>query len=95
MITHYGYSDGSGDYYITVDTDKCTGCGKCVKECPESALQMETMLIDLEDNIVASVTEEHRKKIKYTCACCKPEKNVAPCVLVCESKAIGCTWKVL
>lgn len=95
MITHYGYSDGSGEYYITIDTDKCNGCGKCVKECPQSALQLETMLIDLEDKWVASVTEEHRKKIKYTCASCKPESNKSPCVLACDMKGIKCTWKPL
>jgi ferredoxin len=93
VITHYGYSDGSGDYYITIDTDKCNGCGKCVKRCPQSALQLETMFIDLEDKTVASVTEEHRKKIKYTCSSCNPEGKNAPCVLVCDTKAIKCTWK--
>ena len=93
MITHFGYSDGSGEYYVIVDTDKCNGCGKCVKKCPQTALQLETIFIDLEDKTVASVTEEHRKKIKYTCASCKPEANKAPCVLACEAKAINCTWK--
>jgi ferredoxin len=93
MIMHYGYSDGSGEYYITIDTDKCSGCGKCIKNCPKSALQLETMFIDLEDKTVASVNEEHRKKIKYTCGSCKPESSSAPCVLACESKAIKCTWK--
>ena len=24
-IANYGYTDGSGDYYIIVDTDKCDG----------------------------------------------------------------------
>ena len=93
MITHYGYSDGSGDYYITIDTDRCNGCGKCVKQCPQSALQLETMLIDLEDKTVASVNEDSRKKIRYTCAACKPEANMPPCVFACETKAINCTWK--
>ncbi len=93
MITHYGYSDGSGEYYITIDTDKCNGCGKCVKQCPQSALQLEMMFIDLDDKKVASVTEEHRKKIKYTCSSCKPESNRSLCVLACETKAIRCTWK--
>ena len=93
VITHYGYSDGSGEYYITIDTDKCSGCGKCVKTCPNSALQLEEMFIDLEDKTVVSVVEEQRKKIKYTCSSCKPETNNAPCVLVCESKALNCTWK--
>ena len=93
MITYYGYSDGSGEYYITVDSDKCSGCGKCVKQCPQLALQMGTIFIDLEDKTVASVAEDHRKKIKYTCASCKPETSRSPCVLACESKAINCTWK--
>ena len=93
VITNYGYSDGSGDYYVTIDTDKCNGCGKCVKACPMSALQLEVMFIDLEDKTVASVTEEQRRKIKYTCAPCKPETNQAPCALACETKAINCTWK--
>jgi Fe-S-cluster-containing hydrogenase component 2 len=93
MITHYGYSDGSGEYYITIDTDRCNGCGKCVKVCPQSTLQIENMFIDLEDKIVASVSNESRKKIKYICASCKPENNRAPCVLSCEGKAINCTWK--
>ena len=95
MIMHYGYSDGSGEYYITIDTDKCSGCGKCVRRCPQSALQTESLLIDLEDKTVASVSEDHRKKIKYTCASCKPETNKSPCVLSCETKAISCTWKSL
>ena len=92
IIAFYGYSDGSGEYFIIIDTGKCVGCGKCVKQCPQSALQLETVLVDLEDKIVASLREEHRKKIKYTCSSCKPESNSAPCVLACESKAIKCTW---
>ena len=27
MIVHYGYADGSGGYYLIVDTDECDGCG--------------------------------------------------------------------
>ncbi len=34
MITHYGYIDGSGEYFIVVDSDKCVGCGKCITACP-------------------------------------------------------------
>ena len=34
MKISYGYSDGTGEYYITVDTGKCDGCGKCVEACP-------------------------------------------------------------
>jgi len=92
LITYYGYSDGSGEYYIVIDSDKCIGCGKCVQKCPQAALQLETEFIDLEDKTVAAVTEEHRKKIKYTCASCKPESNLTPCVLACEAKAVKCVW---
>ena len=30
MIANYGFKDGSGDWFIVIDTDKCNGCGKCV-----------------------------------------------------------------
>lgn len=94
VIIHYGYKDGSGEYFISVDTDKCNGCGKCVEVCPQGVLETRTMMIDLEDVIVAAVTEEHRKKIKYSCAPCKPEKN-PPCVVACELGAFTHTWKPL
>jgi ferredoxin len=93
LIVHYGYTDGSGEYYLTVDTDKCSGCGKCVKQCSQSALQLETAFFDLEDKTIASVKEEHRKKIKYTCSSCKPESKSVPCVLACDTKAINCNWR--
>jgi len=93
IITHYGYSDGSGEYYIVIDAGKCNGCGKCVKHCPQDALELITMMVDLEDELVAGVKEKHRKKIKYTCSPCKPESGRTLCVLACEHKAITCTWK--
>ena len=92
MITHYGYIDGSGEFYIVIDSDKCSGCGKCIQVCPQSALQLESMFIDLEDKTVASISENHRKKIKYTCSSCKPENGKTPCILACESQAIKTVW---
>ena len=92
IITHYGYSDGSGEYYIVIDAGKCNGCGKCVEQCPQGALELITMMIDLEDELVAAVTEEHRKRIKYTCSPCKPESGRTPCMLACEQKTITCAW---
>lgn len=94
MITHYGYCDGSGEYYIVVDSDKCNGCGKCVSACPQKALQLQSEFIDLEDKIVATVTEEHRKKIKYTCSSCRPETNGTPCIWACELKALSSVWNL-
>jgi Fe-S-cluster-containing hydrogenase component 2 len=94
MIVHYGYRDGSGEYFISIDTDRCNGCGRCVEVCPSGVLEMRIMMVDLEDVLVAAVTEEHRKKIKYSCAPCKPEKK-PPCVVACEQDAIEYTWKPL
>ena len=93
VITYYGYTDGSGEYYIVIDAEKCNSCGECICACPQQALQMEEMFIDLEDKPVAAVIEEHRKKIRYTCSPCKPEENSIPCVESCKQKAISCIWK--
>ncbi len=93
MITHYGYIDGSGEYFVSIDSDKCTGCQMCVDACPQKALQLVTEFIDLEDKTVAVVTEEHRKKIRYTCAECNPQGGKAPCVLACTRGAITAVWK--
>ena len=68
MIANYGYSDGSGTYYITVDSDKCDGCGKCVKVCPPKILLVEENRFDpIDGGMIAAVKEDQRKKIKYSC----------------------------
>ncbi len=95
MITHYGYIDGSGEYFIVVDSEKCNGCRKCVEICPQGALEIVTEFIDLEDKRVVGVSESHRKRISYTCAGCKPQRGKAPCVLLCPEQAITCVWKQL
>lgn len=38
MLANYGYRDGSGDRFTTVDTDKCYGCGKCTEAGPAGVL---------------------------------------------------------
>ncbi|MGB9684639.1 MAG: 4Fe-4S binding protein [Candidatus Bathyarchaeales archaeon] len=93
MITYYGYMNGSGEYYIAVDSEKCNGCGECVRHCPQMALEIATIMVDVEEQHVAAVKEEHRKKIKYTCAPCKPDEKPPPCVSSCKPKALMCIWK--
>jgi len=44
MLANYGYKDASGDFFITLDTDKCNGCGDCVKRCQFGALRYEVAL---------------------------------------------------
>ena len=72
MQASYGYEDGAGRFYITVDTDLCNGCGDCVPACPAGVLEMVEE-DPLEDTLVAAVSDEHRKKIKYSCNPCKNE----------------------
>ena len=95
MLANYGYKDGSGDFFITIDTDKCTGCGKCVTACPAKVLEMITDESDPFREIpVVAITEAHRRKIKYSCAPCKPAANrpPLPCMQACEPNAITHSW---
>ena len=95
MIANYGYKDGSGEYFITIDTDKCDGCGKCVPACPEKVFEVGQDQADpLREEPVAMVTDEQRKKLKYTCAPCKPTGGVPklPCEVACEPGAITHSW---
>ena len=56
MIANYGYEDGSGFYYITIDGDSCAGSSEhsCVKACPQRGLCIE---MDDYDDLVAVVGE--------------------------------------
>ena len=95
MIANYGYKDGSGDYFISIDTDKCNGCGDCVKACPYGVLVTgEDENDPFREEPVVKVTEEHRKKIKYSCAQCKPVSGDAtpPCIVSCEPQALSHSW---
>jgi NAD-dependent dihydropyrimidine dehydrogenase PreA subunit len=91
VIANYGYKDGSGEYFVTIDTDRCDGCGQCVEACPEDVLEIVT---DDYDDIVAAVTEQHRNKIKYSCGPCKPTSNARnlPCISACKPGAISHSW---
>jgi Fe-S-cluster-containing hydrogenase component 2 len=95
MIAQFGYKDGSGEFFISIDTDKCNGCGDCVPVCPAGVLEMRENDFDpLADDNMAAVTEEHRKKIKYSCALCKPsgDRPELQCMSVCEPNAITHSW---
>jgi Fe-S-cluster-containing hydrogenase component 2 len=91
MRANYGYTDGSGEWYITIDTNKCDGCRACEEACPEGCFIVE---MDDYDEEVAMVTEEQRKKIKYSCGPCKPvgEEHVEPCHEACPHGAIEHSW---
>jgi Fe-S-cluster-containing hydrogenase component 2 len=89
MKIHYGYTDGTGEYSITIDTGQCNGCGECVQACPSG------IFIVAEDNgsePKAKVNEEARKKLAFLCPgfrSCNLEQN---CHDVCSSEAISHSW---
>jgi NAD-dependent dihydropyrimidine dehydrogenase PreA subunit len=88
LIANYGYKDGSGEYFIVMNTDLCNGCARCAELCPQGVLEIIT---DDYDEVVAAVTEAHRNKLKYSCAPCRPlgEARKLPCVSACEPGAIS------
>lgn len=95
MIANYGYQDGSGDYFIAIDTHKCDGCGDCLKACPGAVFTVAADPFDpLSDQPVALVVEQQRKKLKYTCAPCKPDHDrpPLPCIASCPPAAITHSW---
>ena len=90
MKVQYGYSDGTGDYFITIDTARCDGCGECATACPENILAVFS-----EDgaHLKAGVREEIRKKLAYICpgfkVCSQNETN---CHVACPHDAISHSW---
>lgn len=95
MKANYGYKDGSGEYFITIDTEKCTGCGACVKVCPAGVFEIVADPYDpLAEKQVAVVKEGEHRKLKYSCAPCKPlgKRPPLPCVAACEPGAIAHSW---
>jgi len=93
MRANYGYKDGAGDFFITIDTDNCIECPDhpCVEACPEHVLEI---IEDDYEDMVCAVARDHRKKIKYSCAPCKPDTNRPPlaCVEACPYLAIEHSW---
>ncbi len=94
MIANFGYKDGAGEFFISIDTDKCNGCGDCVPVCPANALEVRDNEFDpMAEDAMAAVTEAQRKKLNYICSSCKSDPNVPlPCVSACEFNAIAHSW---
>ena len=96
MLANYGYKDASGDFFITIDTDKCDGCDDCVYACPADIF----MVVDedpndpMREDPVAVVVAEKKKKLKYECGPCKfaAHRAALPCVKACKTGSISHSW---
>jgi Fe-S-cluster-containing hydrogenase component 2 len=96
MLANYGYSDGSGSYFITIDTDKCNGCEDCVTACPADVFEVldEDPNDPFREEPIAVVRQDKRKKVMYECGPCKPTRDrpPLPCVEACFVGAIEHSW---
>jgi len=91
MIIQYGYTDGTGDYFVTIDSGRCDGCGDCVDACPAGLL-----VLGREDGHQprAEVREDARKRLALLCpgfVSCS-SKNTVNCHSTCSRDAISHTW---
>jgi len=91
MIANYGYEDGSGHYYIKIDTSKCAECKAkaCITACPEKLFATE--LDDFDDEVVL-IKEDARNTLQMNCARCKSDGEKEICRQACEADAIGFSW---
>ncbi len=91
LKVQYGYSDGTGDYFITVDTELCDGCGKCVEACPAGILVAQ---MGEQGLIKVKVKDEARKKLGFLCpgfeVCSRTNK--LNCHSACVNNAISHSW---
>lgn len=88
---HYGYNDGTGDYFITIDTGRCDGCGKCVPACPAGIFVVAS---ENGSQPKALVREELRKRLAFVCPghqLCRRRQELN-CQRVCAKAAISHSW---
>lgn len=100
MIAYHGFKDGSGEWFLVIDTDRCNGCGKCVDACPSHVIEVAPDEGDpFGEEPVARVRDDQRKKIRYACAPCRPAygEKPPPCITACEPCALSHTdaWRLM
>jgi ferredoxin len=97
MIANYGYEDGSGFYYVTIDGGVCASCSEhgCVEACPRDVYVIS---LDDYDDLVAVVSEGARRQLRELCSACKgqnggggAERNL-PCTAACPGGALRHSW---
>jgi ferredoxin len=97
MIANYGYEDGSGFYYVSIDGDVCARCAHhaCVTACPQGVYAIE---MDDYDDMVAVVSEVARKRLRELCSFCKGQNGSSGaerkllCTAACPEGALRHSW---
>lgn len=95
---NYGYKDGAGSWFITIDTNACDGCGDCVDICPADLWELveDEFAIFEAGSMVAGIKDEHQRSVRYDCSPCKSPSGdgdgIAQCVEVCHVDAIEFSW---
>lgn len=87
----YGYSDATGEYFITIDGTLCDSCGKCVETCPAQVFSLEK---GQDDRPVAAVTRDMAKKLGFICPGAEKCRvnNGINCHSTCSKDAIKHSW---
>lgn len=91
MKVNYGYSDGTGEYFITVDEGICNGCGDCVPACPSGIF---TLAKNDTGQLKAKVRDEVKTRLALLCPgfnACR-EKTRLNCHRVCSKDALSHSW---
>ncbi len=94
MMAYFGYQDGSGSYYIKINTKHCLQCKTkaCVAACPRSLI--ETAVNDFGGEAV-QIKESKKRLLQAECDHCKlanPSNDSLPCHQACPFNAIEHTW---
>ena len=88
MILRFGYADASGEFYITLDSEKCDGCGLCAEVCPKGVFFLAPNPFDPQEEVpLALVYEDSRNRLRYLCIDCKGSPK--PCVASCPNGALA------
>jgi predicted CoA-substrate-specific enzyme activase len=87
----YGYTDGSGDYFISFKTEKCDACARCVEACPAGIIEIAKTD---NDQPKALIKDEYRKKIHIVCPGYKKcsASHDLNCHSVCRLNLIEHSW---
>lgn len=93
-VIYYGYEDGSGTYYIKINSAVCQRCTDkpCVKACDHMLL--EVMKDDFGSDIVG-IADSKKHSVQAICQNCKlvtRYNDLLPCHKACNFKAIEHTW---